>query len=108
MAGVGGMLGNAFYETFRQDFNLKCTDIDVNEDWVSFLDFRDLDAYREDVLDLTPDYLFYLGAYTDLEYCELNPEDTYETNRKSVEYAVKVANELDILILYISTAGVFP
>ena len=107
IAGCGGMLGEAFNERFKNEYHLKCTDIDVNEDWLSFLDFRDLDAYREDVLDFIPDYLFHLGAYTDLEYCELNPEDTYETNTKSVEYAVKIANELDILILYISTAGIF-
>ena len=29
MAGCGGMLGEAFYENFRQDFDLKCIDIDV-------------------------------------------------------------------------------
>ena len=39
MAGVGGMLGEAFYEKFRKDFNLKCTDIDVNEEWLSYLAF---------------------------------------------------------------------
>ena len=107
IAGCGGMLGEAFNERFKNEYHLKCTDIDVNEDWLSFLDFRDLDAYREDVLDFIPDYLFHLGAYTDLEYCELNPEDTYETNTKSVEHAVAIANELNISLLYISTAGIF-
>ena len=39
-------------------------------------------------------------------YCELNPEDTYATNTKSVEHAVAIASELDIPLLYISTAGI--
>jgi len=101
------MLGDAFYKEFSDGYEVKCTDVDVNEEWLSFLDFRDFDAYRKDVLNFSPDYLFHLGAYTDLEYCELNPEDTYDTNTKSVEHAVVIANELNILLLYISTAGIF-
>ena len=31
IAGCGGMLGEAFYEIFRKDFDLKCTDVDVND-----------------------------------------------------------------------------
>jgi dTDP-4-dehydrorhamnose reductase len=107
MAGSGGMLGEAFYEQFKERYELKCTDKDVNEEWLSFLDFRDLDAYRKDVEAFKPDYLFHLGAYTDLEYCEKNMEDTYLTNTISVENAVYIANELDIPLLYISTAGIF-
>jgi dTDP-4-dehydrorhamnose reductase len=107
MAGSGGMLGEAFHEQFKNQYELKCTDKDVNDSWLSFLDFRDLESYREDVRDFAPDYLFHLGAYTDLEYCEKNVEDTYRTNTMSVENAVYIANELDIPLLYISTAGIF-
>ena len=101
------MLGDAFYKEFSNEYKLKCTDIDVNDEWLSYLDFRDFEVYRKDVHEFSPDYLFHLGAYTDLEYCEQNPEGTYETNRKSVEHAVAIANELDIPLLYISTAGIF-
>lgn len=107
IAGCGGMLGEAFFLHFQKDYSLKCTDIDVNDKWLSYLDFRDASAYRKDVFDFRPDYLFHLGAYTDLEYCELHPEDTYMTNTISVENAVSIANELDIPLLYISTAGIF-
>lgn len=107
IAGSGGMLGEAFYSQFKNDYTLKCTDKDVNEEWLSFLDFRDLDAYKKDVEAFKPDYLFHLGAYTDLEYCEKNVEDTYLTNTISVENAVYIANALDIPLLYISTAGIF-
>jgi len=107
MAGVGGMLGEAFYKQFSNNYLLKCSDIDVNEKWLSYLDFREEDNYRKDVLGFNPDYLFHIGAYTDLEYCELNEKDTYLTNTKSVEYAVNIANELKIPLLYTSTAGIF-
>lgn len=107
IAGCGGMLGEAFYENFRNDYILKCTDKDVNEAWLSFLDFRDFDAYKKDVLDFNPDFLFHLGAYTDLEFCEMNADETYNTNTLAVENAVYLANELNIPLLYISTAGIF-
>jgi dTDP-4-dehydrorhamnose reductase len=107
IAGCGGMLGDAFYHTLKQSHSLKCTDIDVNEEWLTYLDFRDFEAYREDVLNFEPDYLFHLGAFTDLEYCEENEEESYVTNTLSVENAVHIANELDIPLLYISTAGIF-
>jgi len=107
LAGCGGMLGEAFYKRFKQGYDLKCTDIDTNEDWIDYLDFRDSEAYRKDVNDFKPDWLFHLGAYTDLEYCELHEKDTYLTNTESVKNAVMISNELSIPILYISTAGIF-
>ncbi len=107
IAGCGGMLGEAFYKQFKDDFILKCTDKDVNESWLSFLDFRNFDAYKKDVTDFKPDYLFHLGAYTDLEFCETHIDDTYNTNTLAVENAVYIANNLKIPILYISTAGIF-
>lgn len=107
VAGCGGMLGEAFYKQFKNDYIIKCTDKDVNEDWLSFLDFRDFDAYKKDVMDFKPDYLFHLGAHTDLEFCEENEDETYITNTLGVENAVYLANILDIPLLYISTAGIF-
>ena len=107
LAGCGGMLGEAFYSIMKDDFELKCTDIDLNESWLEFLDFRDYRAYRDDVTRFKPDYLFHLGAFTDLEYCERHSDETYVTNTLSVENAVHIANELNIPILYISTAGIF-
>jgi len=80
IAGGGGMLGEAFYKIFGERNQLLCSDIDLNEDWISFLDFRDSDAYIRDVQNFNPDYLFHLGAHTSLEYCENNPSDAYATN----------------------------
>jgi dTDP-4-dehydrorhamnose reductase len=106
IAGCGGMLGEAFYKVFGPEFELKCSDIDVNESWLSHLDFRDYDAYCNEVLTFKPDYLFHLGAHTDLEFCE-HSDDTYATNTLAVENAVFIADDLDIPLLYISTAGIF-
>jgi dTDP-4-dehydrorhamnose reductase len=107
IAGCGGMLGEAFYKQFGKGYELRCTDIDVNDQWLSYLDFRDLDAYRKEVAEFRPNYLFHLGAFTDLEFCEEHPDETYATNTLAVENAVYIANEFKIPLLYISTAGIF-
>lgn len=62
---------------------------------------------KKDVYEFKPDFLFHLGAYTDLEFCEQHADDAYLTNTLAVENAVYLVNELDIPILYISTAGIF-
>jgi len=107
IAGCGGMLGEAFYKVFSNKYKLKCTDIDVNEKWLTHLDFRNYKKYYNDVNNFKADYLFHLGAYTDLEYCEKNKKKTYLTNVISVNNAIKISNKLKIPLIYISTAGIF-
>ena len=101
------MLGVAFYEVFKKNYELKCTDIDVNEDWLEHLDFCDSDKYKLLVEKFSPNYLFHIGAFTDLEFCEKNETKTFKTNTDSVKTAVKISNKLNIPLLYISTAGIF-
>ena len=50
IAGGGGMLGEAFYKLFNEKYNLKCTDIDVNEKYLSCLDFRDYKSYKKEII----------------------------------------------------------
>ena len=107
IAGCGGMLGEAFHKVFGDEYHLECSDIDVNSDWLDYLDFRIYEDYLAAVGKFKPDYLFHLGAFTDLEYCENNIDDTYMTNTIAVENAVYIANKHNIPLLYISTAGIF-
>lgn len=101
------MLGEAFYKVYNNENILRCTDKDVNDSWLNFLDFRDSINYEKDVENFNPDILFHIGALTSLEYCENNQDEAYETNTISVETATNIANKLDIPLLYISTAGIF-
>lgn len=107
IAGCGGMLGDAFFQVFKDEFELRCTDIDLNEKWLAFLDFRDYKKYLDDVKTFSPDVLIHLGAHTSLEYCEINQQDAYLTNTIAVENAILIANQLNIPLVYISTAGIF-
>lgn len=107
IAGSGGMLGEAMERVLSPSHDLKCTDIDLNADWLDFCDFRDFVDYKDSVEKFAPDILVHLGAHTDLEYCEKNPDDAYRTNTLSVEHAATLANGNGIPLVYISTAGIF-
>ena len=65
LAGAGGMLGEAFYFEFVKDYELFCTDKDVNEGWLNYLNFCEKDNYKSEVKKFNPDYLFHIGAFTD-------------------------------------------
>ncbi len=107
LSGVGGMLGEAFYKIFSKKYKLKCTDKDVNENWLEYLDFCNSENYKLLVEKFSPNYLFHIGAFTDLEFCEKNQSETFRTNTESVKTAVAISNNLNIPLLYVSTAGIF-
>jgi len=101
------MLGDAFYKFLRRDYKLFCIDKNLRDDWIELLDFTNREKYLNSVEKFNPEWLFHIGAETNLEVCERDPEYAYLTNAASVEYAVDIANRLNIPILYISTAGIF-
>ncbi len=108
IAGCGGMLGDAFYNFYKNKFQLKCSDLNFkSNNWLEYLDFNNFQNYKKTVNSFKPNILVHLGALTDLEYCELNPQHTYLTNYTSVENATYIANDLNIPLVYISTAGIF-
>ena len=107
ITGCGGMLGEAIYHYYKPRVNLLATDIDLNEPWLEYLDVRDYAQYRKHALDFNPKIIVHLAAFTDLEYCEKNIEETYLTNTIAVENAVYIAKEMDATLVYIGTAGIF-
>lgn len=107
MLGCGGMLGEAFYHIFRDDFDVKATDIDVNEPWLSSLDVREYEAIRSAVNDIKPDFIFNLAAYTDLEFCEQNIDATNLTNTTGAENCAQISQEFNCTYIFISTAGIY-
>ena len=107
ITGCGGMLGDAFYKLYKDKYIVKATDIDLNEDWLKYLDVRDFDQYKNIVEAFKPNIILHLAALTDLEYCEENQTNAYLTNTIAVENAVDLAKQVDATLVYISTAGIF-
>ena len=105
--GCGGMLGEAFYNTFKDDYDIQASDIDVNESWLTELDVRNYDAIRQDALKFKPEFIINLAAYTDLEFCENNPDETFLTNTNGAENGARISEEMGSTYVFISTAGIF-
>lgn len=107
ITGCGGMLGEAVYQVFKDACELHASDRDVNTPWLERLDVanaKDVAVYLEKI---KPNYIVHLAALTDMEYCELHPEEAYAINTGGVQNVAEYAREHNIPLLYISTAGVF-
>lgn len=107
ITGCGGMLGEAVYPVFSKICAVRATDIDVNTEWLSYLDVRDYQAIEREIVEFKPTIVFHLAALTDLEYCEKNPGEAYKTNAIGTENVVILCKKYNILMVNISTAGIF-
>lgn len=107
ITGCGGMLGEAVYHEFKDRCHILATDIDLNEPWLKYLDVTDEKAVRLFLAKTKPDYIIHLAALTDMEYCQLHPEETFKTNAEATERLADYALQKNIPLVYISTAGIF-
>ncbi|MEK7614413.1 MAG: sugar nucleotide-binding protein [Patescibacteria group bacterium] len=107
ITGCGGMLGEAVYEVFKDVCQVRASDIDLNVPWLERLDVsvsKDVEVYLAKV---KPNYIIHLAALTDMEYCELHPEEAYSTNTGGAQNVAEYARDHNIPLVYISTAGIF-
>jgi dTDP-4-dehydrorhamnose reductase len=107
ITGCGGMLGDAVYAEFKDICQVYASDRDLNVPWLELLDVskpKDVAKYLDRV---KPNYIVHLAALTDMEYCELHPDEAYAINTGGVENVAGYARTHNIALLYISTAGVF-
>jgi dTDP-4-dehydrorhamnose reductase len=107
ITGCGGMLGDAVYDEFKGACKVYASDIDVNTPWLERLDVssaKDVDDYLRRI---KPNYIVHLPALTDMEYCELHPQEAYATNTGGVENVAEYARAHNLPLVYISTAGIF-
>lgn len=107
ITGCGGMLGEAVHQLFNEKSKVLATDIDINENWLTFLDVRDKDSVNKTAKDFSPDVIIHLAALTDMEFCENEVINAYKTNTEAVQYLSRVASSRNIPFVYISTAGIF-
>lgn len=107
VTGCGGMLGEAVYQTLIKICKVRATDVDVNDTFLKFCDIRDIDDVAKQITAYNPDIVFHLAALTDLEYCEKNPDHTWEVNAFDTEQIALICQRKKLPMVYISTAGIF-
>jgi dTDP-4-dehydrorhamnose reductase len=107
ITGAGGMLGKAAYEILSEIYDVIATDIDLNENWLKFLDVRNISNFDSYFKMYDFDIIFHLAALTDLEKCEADINNSWLTNALGAENAALMAKKYNCEIVYISTAGIY-
>lgn len=98
ITGADGMLGADIQNHFGTE-ELITTDIhNLDERY-----WADVEKWKDKNLSL----IVHLAAETDLEYCQQNQEMAYWTNTTGTIHMCRLADELKIPLVYISTAGIF-
>ena len=108
VTGASGMLGTTLYAVFTDaGYHIISTDIVPLDPWTAQLDIRDKKAVRHTIKESKPDFVFNLAALTDVEYCELHPQEVYDTNVEGALNVARLCKEFGIPLVHISTVGVF-
>ncbi len=108
ITGCGGMLGNAIYPCFINNFkHVFATDRDVTEHWLQELDVRDDQRLQEVFREFRPDIVIHLAAETDLEYCESHPDTAEDTNAIATATIARLCQAVGSTLVYTSSASVF-
>jgi dTDP-4-dehydrorhamnose reductase len=97
------MVGSYVAEVF-QDYDLVLTD---RVEGSTHLDVRDPTAVKEAVAETKPDIVLHLAAATDVDRCEQSPDWAFHTNAIGTQNVALACQAFDVIMVYISTAGVF-
>lgn len=108
VTGGAGALGSALCPIFQGGgHEVVSTDIDVDHEGVEFLDVRDAEQVFRFVKSVRPDAIMHLAAETDVDRCEVETDHAYMTNAVGTQNVALACQANDIVMVYISTAGVF-
>jgi dTDP-4-dehydrorhamnose reductase len=108
VTGAAGMLGSALCPTLTQrGHKVFATDVTAVDEGIKYLDVRDYKQLEETVGKIKPDMVMHLAAETDVDKCELEPDHAFLTNTIGTQNVTLACQKQDILMVYISTIGVF-
>ena len=109
ITGASGMLGATLVNEYKNDFNVFATgNSNFTEQYINYKKF-DLksESYKELIEWSDPHIILHIGALTNGNYCQENPNNAFNINGISVHKFLKATNN-NVKIIYISTDAVFP
>ena len=108
ITGAAGMLGSTLCPVLKKEgHTIFPTDIDTSYGDVEFLDVRELRQVEHYAEKTAPDVIINLAAETDVDKCESDPDHAHRTNALGAKHVALVCKEKNILMVHVSTAGVF-
>lgn len=110
VVGASGLLGNNCFRHFseQEDFEVAGTYFSFEQPGIHPYDTLNPDAPGNfDVRAWQPDVILHTGALTWVDYCEENPDESYEKTVVSTKNLVALSKELGARMVYVSTDYVF-
>jgi dTDP-4-dehydrorhamnose reductase len=99
ITGSKGQLGTSLQEVLNQD---EASGVDLPE-----LDLVSFNETLKKVKDINPDLVIHCAAKTQVDDCELKPEEAYAANVLATRNVVNACQMVDASLVYISTDYVF-
>ncbi len=119
LTGSNGLLGSYLVpELLKTNSQLFATsrgnnrNIDFHNLQKRKLEYRSLDlcdgqAIENTILEIKPDHIIHAGACTQVDYCELNQVDCWNTNVTATRFIASAAEKVNASLLFVSTDFVF-
>ena len=105
--GGGSLLGSALAKVFTISPNTEVIFTYCNQpfDRAIFLDITNVNQCQRSISQLDPNCVILVAARTDVDYCELNQNDSFRTNVEGVHNVVKACSGRKLV--YFSTDSIF-
>ena len=100
LLGSSGQLGKNLVKTCPKKFQL----LSFNKSELDILDYPNL---KKKILEFKPNFIINSSGYTNVEEAESNQLSAYNINSKGVGNIVKIANEINSILIHFSTDYVF-
>ena len=109
ITGASGMLGATLVDFFKNDYNVYGTGKSEFQD--AKFRYKKFDLMSQNYDNLiawaNPNIIIHCGALTNGNYCEENPNESFNVNGISVQKILNATNS-NVKVIYISTDAVFP
>jgi dTDP-4-dehydrorhamnose reductase len=105
--GSAGLIGEHLMKTgISQGINVAGVDFN-NKKQNEFIDIRQNESVVTSLYKLMPEVIYLTAAIPNVDYCEINPEETYHTNVEGVCNVVKAANKIGAKLIFFSSDYIF-
>jgi dTDP-4-dehydrorhamnose reductase len=100
ITGAQGMLGMAVSRLFSERYELLPADLEE-------VDIRQSDLIIEDICRHDPDMVLHLAAMTDVDRCEVEPDEAYRVNALGTRNVALACQRTNAVMLYVNTGSIY-
>lgn len=106
--GAKGMLGRDLLKILRSSDGIDSLENFEVIGWdVDEIDIREEVSTPSKIESLRPDIVIHLAAYTDVDGCEINPDEAFRVNAEGMKHVAAGAQACGARVVYLSTDYVF-